>query len=87
MANEEIGLIKKYNIEPADGSKPNPDAKYFVLRYDRFMGDKKFLKANRLSLSKFIREIMPTHPKLAEELWDAISDEIIAEAGLIKPSL
>ena len=82
MAKAKKGLINKYNIEHTDGSPVNPNAKYFVLRYDGEMSDKVFLRANRLAISKFVKEISSHNLNLSQELWDDLANEIMKEAGL-----
>ena len=75
----EKGLIKKYIISKADGTPVDPKAKYFVLRYDRHMQDRVFLRASRKALSKFISEIVFLLPELSKELWDDVANEILDE--------
>lgn len=71
------GLLPKYRITKADGTPVNPKAKYFVLRYDRNMKDKKFLTASRVALSKFCSLMIPINPILSKELYNDIADEVI----------
>lgn len=77
MNNE--GLKSKYIISKADGTPIDPKAKYFVLRYDQHMKDKGFLKASRLALARFCREIVLTFPALSQELWESFTGEVLEE--------
>lgn len=83
MKNE--GLKNKYIISKADGTPIDPKAKYFVLRYDQHMKDKVFLRASRLALSHFCREILSSFPLLSKELWESFTNEIIEERYGITP--
>jgi hypothetical protein len=49
MDNKE-GLYNKYHISKSDGSECDPDAKYFVLRYDKLDANG---KAARVALKAY----------------------------------
>ena len=59
MANK--GLYKKYIIQKSDGSKIDPDAKYFVLRVDTDKHAKKALLA-------YVNSVKEENPKLARDM-------------------
>lgn len=71
------GLKKKYIINKADGSPMNPNAKYFILRYDEGMKDKKFLSCSRRALFEFCLDMIPINPLLSQELYNDITNETI----------
>ncbi len=73
------GLKTKYIIEEADGSPIHPEAKFFVLRYDKHMKDKVFLYNARIALLQFCTAMMGTNPKLAHELSNEIMNEVDEE--------
>lgn len=71
------GLLLKYQIKKIDGTPVNPKAKYFVLRYDENMEDKKFLHASRKALLEFCDQMMLVNRKLSGELRSALIKEMI----------
>ncbi len=66
------GLKSKYLIQKTSGKPINPNAKYFVLRYDEEQKDENFLRASRKALSVFADEIEDTVPELAIDIRESI---------------
>jgi hypothetical protein len=66
------GLKQKYIIEKTSGKPLNPNAKYFVLRYDDEQKDKEFERASKTALAVFAACIEDTIPELAHDLREAI---------------
>ena len=64
----EIGLVHKYNIAKADGSEVDPNAAYFVLRYDPNQKDSIHGDACRKALRLYAEEIADHLPTLSKEL-------------------
>lgn len=68
MEEKKTGLIAgKYIIRKSDGSPTDPDARFFVLRYDENQDDKKHMEACRKALLTYANEIEDHLPLLA---WD-----------------
>lgn len=65
------GLFGKYIIRKADGTNINPNAKYFVLRYDAMGGA--HAQAARLALMRYCTLISGS--TLADELTASIQKE------------
>lgn len=59
------GLYGKYNVSKADGSPRDPNARYFVLRYDK---DDAHGEACRAALATYAKHIKSTLPELAADL-------------------
>ena len=64
----EIGLINKYKITKADGSDVDPNATYFVLRYDLNQKDNIHGEACRKALRIYAEEIADHLPRLSFDL-------------------
>ena len=69
------GLINKYKLEKTNGNPIDPNAKYFVLRYDAGQKDKKHGAACRKALYKYALEIADHLPELSKDLVNALADE------------
>jgi hypothetical protein len=68
----QASLYGKYMLAKADGTPINPNAKYFVLRYDREAKDG---SASRDALSLYASLVEEATPKLAEGLLADIAQE------------
>lgn len=66
------GLKQKYIIQKVSGKEVNPNAKYFVLRYDSEQSDKEFERASKTALAVFAECIEDSIPELANDLREAI---------------
>lgn len=67
------GLKPKYAITHADGSPCDPDARYFVLRYDFHNGcDGKHVEACQRALREYAYQIADHLPALSRELRDCL---------------
>ena len=75
-------LKQKYIITKTDGTPVDPSAKYFVLRYDAKVKDKKFLVAVRRALCKLALELIKVNIVLSKELYDDVTNEIIKSQNL-----
>jgi hypothetical protein len=62
------GLINKYNITKADGSEVDPNARYFILRYDPNQKDNIHGDACRKALRVYAEEIAEYMPRLSFDL-------------------
>jgi hypothetical protein len=65
---DELGLIQKYNITKTDGSLVDPNARYFVLRYDPHQKDPVHAEASRKALRVYAEEVAASMPKLSFEI-------------------
>lgn len=77
---QEQGLIPdRYRVQKGDGSPLDPEAKVFVLRYDK---NDTWGRCCRLALYKLADELMFEYPKLAvdlrRELAGAMAEDIAA---------
>jgi len=78
--NSEKGLLPKYNVKKANGTPVDPNAKYFVLRYDEGQKDENHRIACIKALSAYADAIEPHIPELAKDL-----KKIVAESGIKQP--
>ena len=70
MNGEELfGLYQKYIIQKVDGRPIDPNACYFVLRYDE---DDAHGLASRRALTAYATAIRPHNPRLADDLKEAV---------------
>lgn len=76
---KKTGLIHgRYQVLKADGRPTSPDAKYFVLRYDK---DDEWGKACRSALDHLAEQIKGSYPQLARELHAEIARAEAAARG------
>lgn len=68
------GLIGKYNISKVDGTPIDENARYFVLRYDKYQKDEKHMMACRNALLKYADEISEHLPVLSEDLRKILTE-------------
>ena len=68
----EFGLFRKYLVAKADGSELEPEAKYFVIRYDAAA---KHGSQGRAALKLYSAGIKFSMPDLAEELLEDLGAE------------
>lgn len=66
--NRRRGLLKKYNIQKADGSPVDPRAEYFVLRLDKGQKDKAHYLACRAAIREYAILINAVNPELSKAL-------------------
>lgn len=66
------GLEFRYYIEKTSREPIDPEAKYFVLRYDNKGSDSIHLKACRKALTTYAEEIKEHLPQLAIDLFKEI---------------
>ena len=59
------GLFNKYYLEKADGSAIDPNARYFILRYDKDLHARKALDA-------YANSVLSENPKFAMDLQRAL---------------
>lgn len=70
---EEDGLVNKFVVLKATGEPVSPEARYFVLRYDKADG---WGKAARKALAVFAEEVRPLgFDELADDLLRAVGGE------------
>lgn len=63
---KKMGLLPgRYQVRKADGRAPSPEAKYFVLRYDK---DDEWGRACRGALRDLCNRIRDSYPLLSDEL-------------------
>ena len=65
---KERGLIGKYYLEKANGKPIDPEAKYFILRYDDKGNDPIHISACQKALAVYANEIRNHLPVLANDL-------------------
>ena len=73
------GLFKRYKVSKADGSKADPNAKYFVMRYDHAANDPIHRDACRKAILRYAELIRDHLPELGSDLEKAISGERIKD--------
>lgn len=61
------GYYLKYRIEKADGTPVDPNAKYFVLRYDNS-------PAACYALATYAEAIRKEYPQLAKDIWKILDE-------------
>jgi hypothetical protein len=71
---KEKGLVGKYKISKTDKTPLNPNAIYFVLRYDYDQKDKYHADACRAALRTYINSIRPHMPNLANDLVQSLQN-------------
>ncbi len=64
------GLIPRYDVKRADGQDEDPEAKFFVLRYDK---DDVWGRKCREALREFAASIKSDYPRLAAELRASVN--------------
>jgi hypothetical protein len=75
MNNPELknkGLLPRYTVLKNDGSEISPDARYFVLRYDKSGSDPIHTSASRDALRIYAGAIKDHLPKLSEDLTSVL---------------
>ena len=73
--DKQRGLYQRYNVTKADGSEPDPDAVYFVLRLDRGGSDPGWSKLCRGAVMQMMREIAARggkHTKFAVDTMNLV---------------
>ncbi|MBW4484907.1 MAG: hypothetical protein KME14_20420 [Tildeniella torsiva UHER 1998/13D] len=66
-----IGLFRKYLLSKADGSELDPQAKYFVIRYDAAA---EHGAAGRAALLEYADKIQEDCPELARDLLSELRE-------------
>jgi hypothetical protein len=61
----QLGLFGKYILAKSDGSNIDPEAKYFILRYDADSADR---EAARGALLHYAGLVQDSNPQLASDL-------------------
>lgn len=70
---------EKYHIEKADGSPCDPNAKYFVLRFDKD-------PYARIALSAYAKAIQVVDPEFAEDIGRILKETEVNPSGTFHPS-
>ena len=60
-----LGLYRKYEIRKADGTPVDPDAKYFVLRYDKD-------RHARIAMASYAKSVLVENADLAREIIEDV---------------
>lgn len=67
-ATAKQGLYGKYILKKTNGKPIDPDARYFILRYDDFQKDENHRHASLVALQAYANEIEAHIPELAKDL-------------------
>ena len=68
-ADKQRGLYNKYHVTMPGGIALPPEARFFVLRYDRLVED----KAAREALFYYAQQVKESHPQLSADLFDYLT--------------
>ena len=71
MAKEDLekGYYEKYHITKRDGTPMDPNAKYFVLRFDK---DDVHGEASREALKAYAKKVEDAYPQLALDIYEIL---------------